>query len=155
MLRDSAMDCWELKPVKNIRVQRHAATTAAMFYFQNQGKIEVLPVLPPMVPLILWCASAPNHWKEIKWSQLRLYLLVVVISLIVVSSFIVFSGITSTILGGLLKKLSTLLMKLLIFVLSSLMEFRSKSSYSGLCMKIAIVKERPTNNVIVTVVQFL
>ena len=78
-----------------------------------------------------------------------------VISLIVVSSFIVFSGITSTILGALLKKLSTLLMKLLMFVLSSLMEFRSKTSHSGLCMKIAIVKERPKNNVIVTMIQFL
>ena len=70
-----------------------------------------------------------------------------VISLIVVSSFIVFTGITSIILGA-------LLMKLLMFVLSSLMEFRSKTSYSGLCMEIAIVKERPTNNVIVTMVNF-
>ena len=77
------------------------------------------------------------------------------ISLIMLSSFIVFSGITSTNLGAPLKKLSTLLMKLLMFVLSSLIEFRSKTSHSGLCMKIAIVKERPTNNVIVTMVQFL
>ena len=73
----------------------------------------------------------------------------------VVSSFIVFSGMTSIFLGAMLKKISSLLMKLLMFVLSLLMEFRSKTSYSGLCMEITIVKERPTNNVIVTMVQFL
>ena len=73
----------------------------------------------------------------------------------VVSSFIVFSGMTSIFLGAMLKKISSLLMKLLIFVLSLLMEFRSKTLYSGLCMEITIVKERPTNNVIVTMVQFL
>ena len=82
------------------------------------------------------------------------YLLVVVINLMAVTSFIVFSEVTSTIIGALLKKISTLLMKPLMFVLSSLMEFRSKTSDSGLCMKIAIVKERPTNNVIVTEAQF-